>query len=265
MERLSLTLRGLKTTCFATGPAGGRPVVLLHGLGGNGRWWDLNARFLAEQGFHCFAPDLRGHGDTEQTRDGYSLDETVDDLLALAGALGLAAPDWIGHSWTGKVLIKLARRHPDRRGRVVLVDPSPIAGWGDDLAGAQAWTRRIYTAEFGPFASAAEARERLQGMAQYRNWEAALPGFEHGFIASPDGSLRAKVTLETVARVVDALHEDLTGLAAGLDALWLAIPERAEELTRPDRRVVTVEANHWIATDRPEAFHAALLPHLKQR
>lgn len=69
------------------------------------------------------ALDLRGHG-----RSGWEppwdLATHVDDLLETVAALGLEQPDWIGHSFGGRLVIELAARAPERVRRAVLLDPA---------------------------------------------------------------------------------------------------------------------------------------------
>jgi lipase len=73
--------------------------------------------------FHVLAPDLRGHG-----RSGWvppwSFEAHVADLIETIDALGLAQPDWVGHSFGGRLVVELAARHAERIRRAVLLDPA---------------------------------------------------------------------------------------------------------------------------------------------
>jgi lipase len=95
------------------------PVVCVHGVTGHGERF----RRLAEERLrdrHVLAVDLRGHG-----RSGYeppwSLETHVGDLLETAP--GGPVP-WIGFSFGGRLVAELARAHPDRVERLVLLDPA---------------------------------------------------------------------------------------------------------------------------------------------
>ncbi len=46
------------------GPTNGKPLILLHGWPDSPRTWDALAPGLCDAGFHCFAPFLRGFGQT---------------------------------------------------------------------------------------------------------------------------------------------------------------------------------------------------------
>jgi lipase len=99
------------------------PVVCLHGVAGHGGRFEqlANERWAAR--FHVLAPDLRGHG-----RSGwdppYDFAAYVADLVETVDGLGLEQPDWVGHSFGGRLILELAARHPERIRRAVLLDPA---------------------------------------------------------------------------------------------------------------------------------------------
>ena len=109
------------------------PVVCVHGVAGHaGRFRQLAEERWASR-FHVVAPDLRGHA-----RSGweppYDFETQVADLLETADALGLEQPDWVGHSFGGRLVLELAARRPERIRRAVLLDPAiqilpEIAEW----------------------------------------------------------------------------------------------------------------------------------------
>jgi lipase len=99
----------------------GPPVICLHGVTGHGERF---AR-LAERwsGFRVLAPDLRGHG-----RSGWEPPWTfathVADLIETLDDLGVERPDWVGHSFGGRLVLEAAAEHPERVCRAVLLDPA---------------------------------------------------------------------------------------------------------------------------------------------
>jgi lipase len=112
----------VKLHVHAWGDPGAPPVVCLHGVTGHGERF----RRLAEErwaGFRVLAPDLRGHG-----RSGWeppwTLETHVADLIETLDGLGVERPDWVGHSFGGRVVLEVAAAHPERVGRVVLLDPA---------------------------------------------------------------------------------------------------------------------------------------------
>lgn len=98
------------------------PVVLLHGLTGDGACWTPLARAL-ESGFDVVMPDARGHGSSAWT-DGYRYEDLAADVVGLMDALGVGAPVLLGHSMGGMTAAVVASRNPRRLRASILVDPT---------------------------------------------------------------------------------------------------------------------------------------------
>jgi pimeloyl-ACP methyl ester carboxylesterase len=73
--------------------------------------------------------DLRGTGESAIPADptSYRCDRQVDDVEALRVHLGLDRIDLLGHSAGAALALLYTARHPDRVGRLVLLNPSPRA------------------------------------------------------------------------------------------------------------------------------------------
>ncbi len=99
----------------------GPPLLLLHGLGGSGRYWAGIAPLLA--GRHTLiAPDLPGFGRSDKPHADYSRDFHLDALGGLLEALDVAGPvDIGGHSMGGILGALFAARRPERVASVALV------------------------------------------------------------------------------------------------------------------------------------------------
>jgi alpha-beta hydrolase superfamily lysophospholipase len=94
-------------------------VILQHGLAANGMVYDLPgrslARYLAEAGYDCFIPQLRG---AAASCGSYGLDAYLDydlpaileQVQALSGKSELA---YVGHSMGGLLMLMHAIDHPD--------------------------------------------------------------------------------------------------------------------------------------------------------
>ena len=98
----------------------GPPLILLHGLSGSSRWWGRNVLAFASS-FRTYAVDLPGFGASRRVHWS-RLDDTVDRLVDWIAAEGLSRTHIAGHSLGGAVAARLAARHPERVGRLVLVD-----------------------------------------------------------------------------------------------------------------------------------------------
>jgi N-formylmaleamate deformylase len=105
-----------------TGGAG-PPLVLLHGLTGNGACWSPLGRCLQSE-FDVVMPDARGHGQSGKPSAGYRYDDLASDVLALIRELELATPILLGHSMGGMTAAEVASKIGGATGGVILVDPT---------------------------------------------------------------------------------------------------------------------------------------------
>ena len=124
-------LRGSRGNCSVDGinlhysrTGGGKPpLVLLHGLIGNGACWTPVARRL-EADFDVVMPDARGHGRSSAPLHGYRYADHANDVLGLIRELGLVAPVVVGHSMGGMTAAVVAGQAGKLIGGVILVDPT---------------------------------------------------------------------------------------------------------------------------------------------
>ena len=99
------------------------PLILLHGLIGNGACWTPVARAL-EGEYDLVMPDARGHGKSSTPLHGYRYDDHASDIIGLIRSLGLAAPIVMGHSMGGMTAALVASRAAEVIRAVILVDPT---------------------------------------------------------------------------------------------------------------------------------------------
>ncbi len=118
-----LDVEGRRIAWRGFGPAGGRPVLLLHALASSSASWDTVAAELATRGRRTIAVDLRGHG-RSSAATGYAMEDFWPELVALLDHLGCERADVIGHSLGGQVALRLAARRPERVGRLILEEPA---------------------------------------------------------------------------------------------------------------------------------------------
>jgi pimeloyl-ACP methyl ester carboxylesterase len=119
-------------------PSGAPRVVFIHGLvmDNLASWYFSVANSVA-----AFADvllyDLRGHGLSERTSGGYTVDDMVLDLAGLLDVtLGDAPVVVVGNSFGALLAVQFARRFPTRTRGLVLVDGHlGDDGFGDRMAG----------------------------------------------------------------------------------------------------------------------------------
>ncbi|MEU2041304.1 alpha/beta fold hydrolase [Nocardia niwae] len=109
------------------------PVMLVHGMGGDGHTWDRFARVLVRSGRRVIIPDLRGHGHSSHT-DSYLFDDFGDDLLRLCDQLELPAVDLVGHSLGGYAVSRVAQDRPELVRRLVMEEcPLPLQSGAEEV------------------------------------------------------------------------------------------------------------------------------------
>lgn len=138
-----LYLNGLRVHYLHWNVGGeGRPLVLLHDLSANARFWELVGPALAQRGHPVFAPDLRGHGLTDRPDGPYAYADYRRDLLACLDAWELSRPVLAGQGWGAALAVDYAA-HFSFGGRapagLVLVDGAIAGEEGLPGACAPAW------------------------------------------------------------------------------------------------------------------------------
>ncbi len=110
---------------------GGRPLLLVHGFTGAKEDFAHALDELATRGWHGVAPDLRGHGSSDQPADesSYGFDAMAADLAGLIDALGWDRAVVLGHSMGGAMAMQFAHDHPDRTLGVIYRDGVATPAW----------------------------------------------------------------------------------------------------------------------------------------
>jgi pimeloyl-ACP methyl ester carboxylesterase len=96
----------------------------MHGLRDYAYYWQDCANRLLDE-FHIFAPDIRGHGESEQAPGGYLVWALASDLAGFTDAVGLQRFDLVGLSLGSRVSMAYAREHSLRIKRLALCDMGP--------------------------------------------------------------------------------------------------------------------------------------------
>ena len=237
------------------------PVVLLAGsLGSTLEMWDPQIPALSSR-FRVVRYDARGHGRSPVPPGPYTIDDLVDDAVALLDRLGVERAHVVGLSLGGMTAMRLAAREPHRVGRLALLCtsarfPTPTA-WAERAAlvraqGTAAVADAVVDRWFTPRLRQAD-RALVQRM---RDTVAATPA---------EGYASCCEAIEQMD-----LREDLARIAAPT----LAIAGADDPATPPEhlaaiaetvpgaRLLVLPQAAHLANLEQAVAMDAALLAHL---
>src|SRR3954471_12770580 len=114
-----VTVLGFKLHYLEAGR--GAPVVLLHGLGGDGSRWRPNIEPLARD-FHVFALDQIGFGESDKPLANYHTGMLAEFLVDFLKAVNVPKASLVGNSMGAGVALYTAAKFPQAVERIVLAD-----------------------------------------------------------------------------------------------------------------------------------------------
>lgn len=291
MTELRTTRIGLPTGVTLKVQLGGReeaePIIFLHGFPESHRTWRFQMQALADR-YRVVAPDQRGFGgsDKPQEVDAYKTDRVVEDLFALADALGIGAFTLVGHDWGGAAAWLATLREPERVKRLVIVNaPHPLIfqrSLIDDpaqrlashyinrfrdprmeqLIGAMG-LETFFERSFGAHADLRKVPDRekqayLDDWAQPGALTAMLNWYRASAIAVPEPGERAERPLWTMAPFPKVTVPVLVVWGMKDRALLPVQLEGLRDLVPDLRLVLEPDAGHFIPWERPEAVTGAI-------
>ena len=243
----------------AAGPEDAPVVVLSNSLGATRAMWGPQVPALAER-YRVISYDTRGHGESPAPAGPYTLDDLVDDLVALLDEVGVQRAHVAGLSLGGMTAMRLAAREPARIDRLALMctsakpDPQPFL----DRAAA------VRSGGTAPLAPAVAARWLTPG---YAAEHPELVAQLEAMIAGADDEGYA-ACCEVVANL------DLRADLARIVAPTLVVSGAQDLALPPDQQQAIVEGiagAEWLTVDpaahlanleQPKQITAALLAHL---
>jgi 2-hydroxy-6-oxonona-2,4-dienedioate hydrolase len=221
----------------------GRPtLVLVHGVAVSSRNMAPSAEAFAPH-VPVWAPDLPGHGRSDDADHVLSAGELADALVAWMDAVGLDRPCLLGNSFGCQIAAEVAARHPDRVERLVLQGPTTDPQARSYPRQIVRWVRN----------------GRLEGSTQS---EVTMKDWRDAGLKVLLGTLRHCVR-HRIEDVLPRIQAPTLVVRGERDPI---VPQRwAEEATAllPDGRLVVLpDASHTITNIHPEAMVDIALPFL---
>jgi pimeloyl-ACP methyl ester carboxylesterase len=115
-----VTSAGATLSVLTLGDPAHPPLVIVHGIRDVAASLLVIAEAFAER-FHVVLPELRGHGDSDNS-NAYTIWQFVYDLHRLVEALGLERPVVVGHSLGGQIAAHHAALFPDEVRALAIVE-----------------------------------------------------------------------------------------------------------------------------------------------
>ena len=117
-------IRASRRACGCTMPngatRGGEAIVCLHAYVDS--WFSYSRVLpLLSAEYHAFAPDQRGHGDSDKPECCYTADDYAADVNAFMDAVRVEKATLVGDSSGGLIAQRVTLDYPQRVGRLVLI------------------------------------------------------------------------------------------------------------------------------------------------
>lgn len=107
----------------------GPPALMLHGVGAASDSYDDIVASIEDR-FRVLRYDLRGHGESGKPPAPYSMQDYIDDAIALLDARGIDRAHLVGFSFGGMIAQAIALAHPQRVDSLALI--SSVAARTDE-------------------------------------------------------------------------------------------------------------------------------------
>lgn len=262
-ERMDDSNDLLNTIDLAYAEAGqGDPLVLIHGLGGSRRDWELQWPALTPH-FRMVTPDLRGHGVSPRPPGPYRIGLFAADVAMLMRRIEARPAHVVGLSLGGAVAQQLALDAPELVRSLVLVNTAASFvsdGWRRRLMGVQRFAATYFRGmdkvaadvaqrlfpheEQAPLRNEATARLSVNAPSAYRNSLMAIARFNAIDQLS-------SITCPTLVISGDTDY-----------AVPMSVKERLAGGLPNSRLVVIPHSGHATPMDQPEAFNKLVLEFL---
>jgi pimeloyl-ACP methyl ester carboxylesterase len=237
--------------------SGKQSIVILHGLFGSSDNWLTQAKIYSDE-YKVFTVDLRNHGQSPHD-NAFDYQSMVNDLEEFFADHNLKEVTLIGHSMGGKAAMNFALAHPDRIGRLIVVDISPryydlehysIVDGLNAVKLSELTSRNDADKALSDYVPEPDVRQFLLKNLQRKaeggfSWKINLP------------IISEKLSNIGVDLVVEGVFEKPTLFIRGArskyvrDSDWTHIKE-----VFPEATLETMETGHWVQAEKPQEFVA---------
>lgn len=262
--------QGLRLHYVVWGREDKPPLLLVHGGRDHCRSWDFVAQRLKDR-FRIYAPDLRGHGDSDWAAGAaYNLSQFLLDLALLTDTIE-GPVTIIGHSMGGALALQYAAVFPERTARVVAIEglgPAPVEDAPLPVRMRQ-WIHRMRVLEQREprrYASIEEAARRMMEVNPRLSVEVARHLSLYGTRCDEDGRYSWKFDrrvptgspyefdLQRAQEMWSHVRVPVL-LISGSDSGEMLRQWDVRATVIPNHRSVVIEgAGHWVHHDQLERF-----------
>jgi pimeloyl-ACP methyl ester carboxylesterase len=246
---------------FRTEGEGPTTLLFMHGWGGNGSGslWDPVLRRLSHKDLRLILVDLRGHGRSEHTSQGFTTERFAEDILEVADHLGARKLILVAYSMSGRWAQWLSLSRPDRIVGQILLGPAPASAMPLSQEVVDDWLERVRTRE--------SYHEFESQFTRIRLTEDELDECFAAVRSSPEHSLRETLRMcsepgfaePRFTEQLAAAHVPTVVLAGLHDPLMTPEYLRREVVCRiPGARMALLDCGHNLPLEMPMAVAAII-------
>ena len=239
----------------------GEPLLLLHGLGSNGRSWEYQIEAFAKE-YRVIVPDVRGHGRSAKPPGPYSVSQFSNDIFALLDHLQIDRFHLVGLSMGGMIGFQMAVEQPEQFKSLTIVNSGPELIPRGFKEKWQIWQRRLITSFVSMEKIGTIIGERLFP-------EPHQVAFKDQFIqqmgANDPKAYKAATNALlgwSVSDRLDSIQCPVLIISADMDYTPVAFKEAYSRQLPTSQLLVIKNSRHATPVDQPEAFNTAVLQFL---
>jgi 2-hydroxy-6-oxonona-2,4-dienedioate hydrolase len=263
------TVLGFKLHYIEAGS--GAPVVLLHGLGGDGSRWAPNIDSLSRD-FHVFALDQIGFGQSDKPLANYHTGMLSEFLVGFVKSVGLSKASLVGNSMGAGVALYTAVHYPDVVDRLVLADGGGYRATSDAPRSVSAPTAAdLHRREIANSVTRDETREYFRIMFHDKSLVTDKM-VEDNLILRLHSAFTISKIQESGEKGLGSLsEEEVRGVKAPTLIVWgkydeLANPAGADRLERAisgSKKILIDNSGHLPQLERSDDFNRVVREFLK--
>lgn len=251
---MNMKIGGINVNYFLMGEnAGDEAVVMLHGWGANIELFRNMAEPVSTK-YPVIAPDMPGFGETAEPESVWTVDDYTDFIIEFIKNTGFKKVILLGHSFGGRVIIKLVNRKnlPFTVTKLILVDS---AGIRPEKTAEQIKKEKIM--KFGKklLSGTPKLLEKMQSMVGSADYKAASPQMKKILI---------NVVNEDLTHLLPEIKQETLLVWGTLDtATPIKDAEKMEELI-PNAGLARIEGvGHYSFLENPIVFDAIMESYLE--
>lgn len=251
---MNIKIGDINVNYFTAGPRNSdEAVVMLHGWGASCSLFAAASEPIASKYFVA-APDMPGFGETPEPPSDWQVDDYTDFVIEFIERLGLKRVILLGHSFGGRVIIKLVNRKnlPFTVTRLILVD---AAGIRPEKTAEQLKKEKIMKLGKKLLAPMPKLLEKLQTMVGSADYKAASPLMKKVLV---------NVVNEDLSHLLPRIKQETLLIWGTLDtATPVTDAEKMEQLI-PDAGLARIEGvGHYSFLENPVVFDAIIESYLE--